>query len=81
MLLICNRFLFFEEEFEVLYWLTRTDSDAGPSPRDPCCGCSGQIHTDYQVLWRKRDSTVTLSRGEHPTLALTGFYFFLGPLH
>ena len=31
-----------------------------------------QIHTDYQVLWRKRDSTATLSRGEH-TLALTGF--------
>ena len=25
-----------------------------------------QIHTDYQVLWRKRDSTATLSRGEHP---------------
>ena len=24
-----------------------------------------QIHMDYQVLWRKRDSTATLSRGEH----------------
>ena len=23
-----------------------------------------QIHTDYQVLWRKRDDTATLSRGE-----------------
>ena len=22
-----------------------------------CCGCNGQIHTDYQVLWRKRDGT------------------------
>ena len=25
-----------------------------------------QIHADYQVLWRKRDSTATLSRGECP---------------
>ena len=25
-----------------------------------------QIHTDYQVLWRKRDSTATLSREECP---------------
>ena len=23
-----------------------------------------QIHTDYRVLWRKRDGTATLSRGE-----------------
>ena len=35
-----------------------------------------QIYTDYRVLWRKRDSTATLSRGECPTLALTGFSFF-----
>ena len=24
-----------------------------------------QIHMDYQVLWRKKDETATLSRGEH----------------
>ena len=27
-----------------------------------CCGCNGQIHMDYQVLWRKRDGI--FSRGE-----------------
>ena len=37
-----------------------------------------QIHTDYRVLWRKKDSMATLSRGEHPTLDLTGFYCFSG---
>ena len=37
-----------------------------------------QIHTDYLVLWRKKDCTTTLSRGEHPTLALSGFYCFSG---
>ena len=26
----------------------------------------GQIHTDYRVLWRERDGTATLSRGERP---------------
>ena len=39
--------------------------------------------TDYRVLWRKRDSTATLSRGERLrastwALALTGFYCFSG---
>ena len=29
-----------------------------------CCGCNGQIHMDYRVLWRKRDGAATLSRGE-----------------
>ena len=29
-----------------------------------------QIHTDYLVLWRKRDSTATLSRGERPNPCL-----------
>ena len=29
-----------------------------------------QIHTDYQVLWRKRDSKDTLSRGECPNPCL-----------
>ena len=43
-----------------------------------CCGSNGQIHTDYQVLWRKRDIAATLSRGEHPTLPPTGFYGFSG---
>ena len=33
-----------------------------------------QIHADYRVLWRKRDSATTLSRA--PTLALKGFYCF-----
>ena len=50
-----------------------------------------QIHMDYRVPWRKRDSTATLSRGEclrvpqllsqeksAPTFALTGFYCFSG---
>ena len=30
-----------------------------------CCGCNIQIHMDNRVLWRERDSTVTISRGEH----------------
>ena len=65
--------------------------------RTPACSVHSimaetrQIHTDYQVLWRKRDSTATLSKGEYlgapqplsqgecaPTLALTGFYCFSG---
>ena len=25
-----------------------------------------QIHTGYRVLWRKRDASATLSRGERP---------------
>ena len=29
-----------------------------------------QIHMDYRVLWRKRDSTDTFSRGEHPYACL-----------
>ena len=41
-----------------------------PSVGSMCCGCNGQIHTDYWVLWRKRDGAATLSRGErlHPCL-------------
>ena len=34
-----------------------------------------QIHTDYGVLWRKRDSMTSLSRGECP---LTDFYCISG---
>ena len=33
-----------------------------------------------EILWRKRDGAATLSRGEHSTLALTGFYCFSRPL-
>ena len=29
-----------------------------------CCGCKGQIHTEYWALWQKRDGKATLSRGE-----------------
>ena len=62
--------------------------------RSPASSVSGvvaemrQIHGDYQVLWRKRDGTDTLSRGEYlgapralsqeesaPNLALTGLYW------
>ena len=37
-----------------------------PGCRILCCGGNRQIHTDYPVLWRKRDSAATLSRGECP---------------
>ena len=37
--------------------------DVDPSPWDPCV-VMRQIHTDYRVLWRKRDDTATLSRRE-----------------
>ena len=40
-----------------------------------------QIQMDYQVLCRKRDSMSTLSRGERPTLALTGFYWLSNSIH
>ena len=33
-----------------------------------------------EILWRKRDGAATPSRGELPTLALTGFYCFSRPL-
>ena len=64
------------------------------TPASRVCGVvaeTRQTHTDYRVLWRKRDGTATLSRGQHLgaprpcsqgestlTLALTGFYFFSG---
>ena len=34
-----------------------------------------QIHMDYQVLWRKRDGTCTLSRGELPDPCLDRLFF------
>ena len=40
-----------------------------------------QIHMDYWVLWRKREGMATLSRGEPPTLALTGFYWLSNSIH
>ena len=52
-----------------------------------CCGSNGQIHTDYRVLWRKRDSSAALRKGTAPLLsqeesasafALTSFYCFSG---
>ena len=44
------------------------------------CGCSIQIHTDYRNPMEERDNEATPSRGERPTLALTGFYCFSRPL-
>ena len=37
-----------------------------PAHRILCCGYNRHVLTDYLVLWRKRDSKSTLSRGEHP---------------
>ena len=54
-----------------------------PGPQDPVLWwqyTNGlQIYTrSTEILWRKRDGMATLSRGEGPTLALTGFYCFSG---
>ena len=38
--------------------------DVFPLVESVCCDCSGHIHMDYQVLWRKRDGAAPLSRGE-----------------
>ena len=40
-----------------------------------------QIHTDYRVLWRKRDDMATLSRGDATTLSLTDFYWLSNGIH
>ena len=63
--------LCYKKQRELCTFLMRIPPVAGSM----CCGCNGHIHRDYWVLWRKRDSTATLSRGEHPTLALTGFHW------
>ena len=34
-----------------------------------------QIHMDYQVLWRKKDCSATLSRGERPKPCLDRLLF------
>ena len=55
--------LFIEnKEFNSLTWIL-----AG---KILCCVSNRQIHRDYRVLWRKRDSTATLSREECPEICL-----------
>ena len=49
-----------------------------PAHRIMCCGGNRQIHTDYRVLWRKRDGEATSQEESAWTLALTGFYCFSG---
>ena len=74
----------------LLFFFFPLSSPHGPTGSEGC-GFNGQIHMDYWVLWRKRDGTATLPRGEclrvpqplsqeesAPTLALTGFYCFSG---
>ena len=39
-----------------------------------------QIHTDYRVLWRKRDHKATLSRGEHPDPCLGRLLLLFWPI-
>ena len=47
----------------------------------PACSVRGvvaetrQIHMDYQVLWRKKDCSATLSRGERPKPCLDRLLF------
>ena len=51
------------------------------TPTRSVCGIVAemrQIHTDYPVLWRKRDSMATLSRGELVDPCLDRFYCFSG---
>ena len=43
-------------DYECMTWI--------PARRIWCCGGNRQIHTDYRVLWRKRDGVASLSRGE-----------------
>ena len=47
-----------------------------PAHRILCCGGNRQIHMDYRVLWGKRDSAATLSRGEHPDPCLDRLLLF-----
>ena len=42
-------------------------------PARSVCGVVAEVrhvHTDYRVLWRKRDGMATLSRGESPNRCL-----------
>ena len=53
--------------------------DMDPGPWDPCVVAAMDKFThSTEILWRKRDSMASLSRGKRPTLALTGFYCFSG---
>ena len=50
--------------------------------RMPACSVCGvaetrQIHVDYRGLWRKRDGTATLSRGERPNPCLDRLFYWL----
>ena len=68
--------------FISFYFISTCSSllDADPGPWDPCVVAeTRQIHTDYRVLWRKRGSTATLSRGERLDPCLDRlFYCFSG---
>ena len=42
-------------------------ADVDPGPQDPCVVAATDKYTGTtEILWRKRDSRATLSRGEHP---------------
>ena len=47
-----------------------------PAHRILGCGGNRQIHTDYRVLWRKRDGAATLSRVERPSPPLGRLLLF-----
>ena len=47
------------------------DFDADPGPRKPCVVAAMDKFTGTtEILWRKRDSKATLSRGERPDSCL-----------
>ena len=52
--------------------------------RTPACSVHNveaetrQIHNDYRFLWRKKDGTATLSRGERPNPCLDRLLFLSG---
>ena len=54
-------------------------NDADPGRRDTSVVAeTRQIHTDYWVLWRKREAQPLSQEESASTLALTGFYCFSG---
>ena len=53
------------EESKEIFWKVKSQGQMTRSPASSVHGGvaeTRQIHTDYRVLWRKRDSTATLSR-------------------
>ena len=51
--------------FQFTHQMMGCPTDADPGRWDPCVVAeTRQIHMDYRVLWRKRDSRATLSREE-----------------